>query len=468
MSYSFKQLILIAILTGAYTFCHAQEIDFDEAELTTFIASQMRLSRIPNLAVGIVRRDKIVYLRGFGTTAGQQISPRTPFLIGSLSKSFTALAVMQLAEAEKLNLDTPVYQYLSWFRLRDVEASRTITVRHLLNQTSGLPTSAGFFAPDADSLSQTELAHPVGQVYEYCNLNYKILGMLIEAVTGQTYAVYMQEHVLVPLEMRSTYLTYDDAVRNGLIEGHQYFFGLPVSVSTLPYQSAAAGHIASSAEDMCHYLIAHLQDGVYNNRSIITPTNIALMHTARSDIGSRYGMGWVAGRLNGLEAIGHTGLNEGFSSNMTILPEKGYCIIILTNVNSFTQHHDLMDGIIRRLHSQPTKFYIPYELLQRFLLLFTLLFGLAQLIRQLWKWRNLGYPLLMLMTAKVIVPLICGIAFTLFLLIAVPLWADAPLGVLLSYQPDIGYGLICGATSFTLASFVGAFVKSKLSLAAAR
>jgi CubicO group peptidase (beta-lactamase class C family) len=264
MSYSFKQLILIAILLGAYTYCHAQEIDFDEAELTTFIASQMRLSRIPNVTVGIIRRDKIVYLRGFGTTAGQPISPQTPFLVGSLSKSFTALAVMQLVEAGRLNLDTPVYQYLSWFRLRNVEASRTITVRHLLNQTSGLPTSAGFFAPDADSLSQTELAHPVGQVYEYCNLNYKILGLIVEAVTGQTYAAYVQEHILDPLEMRSTYLTYDAAVTHGLTEGHQYFFGLPVLVSTPPYQSAAAGHIASSAEDMCHYLIAHLQGGIYN------------------------------------------------------------------------------------------------------------------------------------------------------------------------------------------------------------
>lgn len=467
MSYSFKQLILIAILLGAYTYCHAQEIDFDEAELTTFIASQMRLSRIPNVTVGIIRRDRIVYLRGFGTTAGQPISPQTPFLVGSLSKSFTALAVMQLVEAGRLNLDTPVYQYLSWFRLRNVEASRTITVRHLLNQTSGLPTSAGFFAPDADSLSQTELAHPVGQVYEYCNLNYKILGLIVEAVTGQTYAAYVQEHILDPLEMRSTYLTYDAAVTHGLTEGHQYFFGLPVLVSTPPYQSAAAGHIASSAEDMCHYLIAHLQGGIYNGRSIITPASIALMHRPPSDIRSHYGMGWVAAEWNGLESIRHTGLNENFSASMNILPEKGYGIIILTNVNSFTPHHDLMDGIIRRLHSQPTKFYIPYELLQRFLLLFTLLFGLAQLLRQLRKWHNLGYPLLMLMTAKVVVSLICGIAFSLFLLIAVPLWADAPLGVLLSYQPDIGYGLICGAITFTLASFVGTFVKSKLSLAGA-
>ena len=469
MSYVFKALILITIFLGAGTYCHAQEIDFDEAELTAFIASQMRLSRIPSLAVGIIRRDRIVYLRSFGTTAGKPVTPQTPFLIGSLSKSFTALGVMQLVEAGKLNLDTPVYQYLPSFRLRDVEASRTITVRHLLNQTSGLPKSAGFFVPETDALSRTELAHPVGQVYEYCNLNYKILGLLIEAVTGRTYAAYMQEHVLNPLEMRFTYLTYDDAVGHGLIEGHQYLFGLPVSVSTFRYdnRNVAAGGIVSSAEDMCRYLIAHLQDGIYNGHSIITPANLALTHQPRSDIGSRYGMGWVAGQWNGLESISHLGLNEDFSSNMNILPEKGYGIIILTNVNSFTQHHDMMDGIVRRLHGQPTKSYIPYELLQRLLLLVTLLFGLAQLIRRFLNWRKLGYPLLIRMTAKVAVLLTFGVGISLFLLIAIPIWANAPLNIIFRFQPDIGYGLLCGAIIFTLASFIGAFVRSKLSLAVA-
>ena len=202
MSFIRKALILLTVFLGANTYCHAQEIDFDEAELTTFIASQLRVSQVPGLAVGIVRRDRIVYLRGFGTTTGRGITPQTPFLIGSLSKSFTALAVMQLVEAGQLDLDAPIYQYLPWFRLGDVEASRTITVRQLLNQTSGLPTSAGFFTPDADSLGKTELAHPVGQVYQYCNLNYQILGLLIEAVTGQTYAAYVQEHLLDPLQMR--------------------------------------------------------------------------------------------------------------------------------------------------------------------------------------------------------------------------------------------------------------------------
>lgn len=469
MSFTRKSLILLAVFLGVHTYCHAQGMDFDEAELTRFIVSQLKVSHVPGLAVGIVKRDRIVYLRGFGTTAGQSITPQTPFLIGSLSKSFTALAVMQLVEVGKLNLDTPVHQYLPWFRLKDLEASRAITIRHLLNQTSGLPTSAGFFTPDADSLGKTELAHPVGQVYEYCNLNYKILGMLIEAVTGQTYAAYVQGHVLDPLEMHSTYLTYDDAIGHGLVEGHQYVFGLPVSVATLPYDSrnVPAGYIASSAEDMCRYLIVQSQGGFYNGRQVITPSSLALMHQPRGDIGSRYGMGWVAGEWNGLQSIRHTGLNEDFSSNMNILPGKGYGIIILSNVNSFRVHNDLMDGIIRRLHGQQTKSYVPYELLQRLLLLATLLFGLVQLLRQLWRWRALGFPLSIRVRAKVIAHLILSVTISGILLVAVPVWADSPLNALLMYEPDIGYGIICGAIIFTLAGIIGAFVKSKLLVGAA-
>jgi CubicO group peptidase (beta-lactamase class C family) len=469
MSFIRKSFILLFVSLGVPLYCYAQGVGFDEAALTTFIESQMRASHVPGLAVGIVQRDRIVYLRGFGTTKGQRITPQSPFLIGSLSKSFTALGVMQLVEAGKLNLDAPVHTYLPWFRLKDPAASRTITVRHLLNQTSGLPTSAGFFTPDADSLSRTDLAHPVGRVYEYSNLNYRILGMLVEAVTGKTYAAYIQEHLLEPLQMHSTYLTYDDAVRGGLVGGHQYIFGLPVSASTPRYDdgSVAAGYIASSAQDMCHYLSANLQDGVYEGHRVISPAGLALMYQPQDEIGSRYSMGWVAGEWSGLKSIWHTGLNENFSANMNILPEKGYGIIILGNVNSFTVHNDLMDGIIRQLHGQPTKSYVPYELLQRLLLLIILLFGLAHLLRQLLAWRGLGYPFLIKIRTKVIVHLAIGIAISCVLLIAVAVYAGSPLNALLMYQPDVGYGVICGAVIFTLAGIIGAFVRSKLSLTAA-
>jgi CubicO group peptidase (beta-lactamase class C family) len=109
--------------------------------IDAYVEEQMRRLKIPGVSLAIIEGDKIVHLRGFGRSrlGGEAPTPQTPFFIGSLTKSFTALAVMQLVEAGKIELDAPVQRYLPWFRVADPAASAQITVRHLLNQTSGLP-----------------------------------------------------------------------------------------------------------------------------------------------------------------------------------------------------------------------------------------------------------------------------------------------------------------------------------------
>ena len=111
------------------------------AEIENFVMDEMAAQRIPGLALGIVEGDRIAYVRGFGTAddSGRKVTPQTPFIIGSLSKSFTALAVMQLVEANKIELGAPVQRYLPWFRVADEKASAEITVRHLLNPRAVCP-----------------------------------------------------------------------------------------------------------------------------------------------------------------------------------------------------------------------------------------------------------------------------------------------------------------------------------------
>ena len=117
--------------------------------IDAYIRKQMKGARIPGLALGIVHDGRPVHLRGFGRAddSGRAFTAQTPFFIGSNSKSFTALAVMQLAEAGKVDLDAPVQRCIPWFRVADPEASALITVRHLLNQTSGLTERAGSGMP---------------------------------------------------------------------------------------------------------------------------------------------------------------------------------------------------------------------------------------------------------------------------------------------------------------------------------
>ena len=155
---------------------------------------------------------------GFGEAgaSGQAVTPETPFIIGSLSKSVTALAIMQLVEAGEVELDAPVQQYLPWFRVADEQASAEITVRHLLNHTSGtLDQDGRSFQGDGDTsdtalettvreLSTAELAEPVGTKFQYSTVNYSVLGLIVQTVSGESYESYVQENVFDPLEMRQS------------------------------------------------------------------------------------------------------------------------------------------------------------------------------------------------------------------------------------------------------------------------
>jgi CubicO group peptidase (beta-lactamase class C family) len=116
--------------------------------IDAYLEEQMRRLNLPGVSLAIVEGQQIVHLRGFGRArpGGEAPSPQTPFFIGSLTKSFTALAVMQLVEAGQVELDAPLQRYLPWFRVADPQASAQITVRHLLNQTSGLSVWPGMAA----------------------------------------------------------------------------------------------------------------------------------------------------------------------------------------------------------------------------------------------------------------------------------------------------------------------------------
>ncbi len=198
------------------------------AALDAYIEEQRLRLHIPGIALAVIEGDRIAYTQGFGLArpGGEAPCPQTPFFIGSLTKSITATAVMQLVEAGKVELDAPVQRYLPWFRVADPQVSARMTVRHLLNQTSGLPTGAGSVIladfddrPDASerqvrALSSLKINRPPGAKCEYSNLNYNILGLIIEAASGETYATYIQNHIFDPLEMAHSYSSKAKARQN--------------------------------------------------------------------------------------------------------------------------------------------------------------------------------------------------------------------------------------------------------------
>ena len=321
----------------------------DFAGIDAYITAQMQSDRIPGLALGIVQSNKVVHLHGFGkaNSDGQPVSPQTPFILGSISKSFTSLATMQLFEQGKLSLDTPVQHYISWFNVGNSPETSKITVRNLLNQTSGIPTYAGgkMLAGDGtetleklvQELSTIPLKTPVGETFHYSEDNAIVLALIIQIVSGQSYEQYIQDHIFSPLQMKQSFVDQNEAESNGLAHGYRWWFGLPIA-ATLPYPNAALGasFLISSAEDMTHYLVAQLNGGNYAQTSILSTNGITELHRPVAPVGTgdRYAMGWVVGTLKGEPVIWHGGDTANYHADVVLVPERQLGIIILTNVNN--------------------------------------------------------------------------------------------------------------------------------------
>lgn len=217
-------MIILVMVTGILPLlqpgvaqAEAAPLAVDTARIDKFVEMMREKLDIPGVAVGIVQGDQTVYTKGYGISGpdGQPVTAQTPFILGSVSKSFTALAIMQLVEQGKIDLDAPVQHYLPDFELADKEASKTILVRHLLNQNSGLSTLHGRTAftntmPTIDALihnlKDTPLTEAVGSKFQYSNFNYDILGGIIQAVSGKSYTKYIQDHVYSPLICRTVLL----------------------------------------------------------------------------------------------------------------------------------------------------------------------------------------------------------------------------------------------------------------------
>jgi CubicO group peptidase (beta-lactamase class C family) len=307
-----------------------------------YVQEQMREMRMPGVALAIVKGDDVVHLEAFGDadSSGRAVTPQTPFIIGSTSKSFTALAIMQLVEAGKIDLDAPVRRYIPWFRVADREASERITVRNLLNHTSGLSRAAGgeYLQKHDDSkgalesagrsLRTQELDRPVGKSFEYSNANYTILGLIVQRVSKESYERYVEEHILTPLQMNDSYMFVPEAQRHGLATGHEYWFGVPFSGGGVAHGRAAtpSGYISSSARDMSHYLIAQLNGGRYDGTRVISSEGMAELHQGTVDMGPSisYAMGWEDTELSGVPVVRHSGDTGNFHASIILAPDSAW------------------------------------------------------------------------------------------------------------------------------------------------
>lgn len=332
----------------------------DYSKVDAHVRSRMRSLGIPGMALALVAKEKIVFLRGYGKAdLRREVTPQTPFFIGSLSKSFTALAIMQLYEKGRLDIDTPVRSYIPWFAVADKSASENLTPRHLLNQTSGLKRYPGTIPPPDASLEKAvrtfrglRSRRPPGREFQYSNNNYVILGLLVETVSGLPFEEYVARNILEPLEMRNTYFSPGEAEKAGLAKGHAAILGSSVP-GNQPWRKylVPAGHMISSAEDLGRYLIAWNNKGVYGDRQILSPAGIDEMQRPPGETGSSYAMGWFVRSSEGLTNVSHSGEVAFFYSRAVFFPEDKWGLVYLVNMNgpSMRDGYRKMAGEIVRL-----------------------------------------------------------------------------------------------------------------------
>ncbi len=315
------------------------------AAVDRFVNAQMAKHRVPGLALAITRHGQVVHVRGYGAAReGEPVTAQTQFRLASLSKSFTAVAVLQLAESGRVDLDALVSRYVTDFTVVAPPGSGTITVRQLLNHTSGL-ADAGFvhglagqqntLAERVASLKTAQSIDRPGTAFHYFDPNYQVLARLVELVSGQPFDVYLKTNIFAPLGMANTVsaMTSDGAAQRAshLAQGHMVLYGVPIAVPELSGFLGGSGGIVSSAADMAHYLAAQSQGRKDVEPRMLSPAGITLMQTPPPGLASSYGMGWAASEVDGIRTVEHNGVLSTFYADAVLLPDSGYAFVLLYN-----------------------------------------------------------------------------------------------------------------------------------------
>ena len=465
MKYRKLIILIFALLFWANGISQNRQNVFNE--ITEFIEKERKSYNIPNVVVGITNTDSILYLQNFGKGEIDDL-----YLIGSNSKSFTALAILLLQEKGILDINLPVKNYLPWFKYKSSEQSDNVRIIDLLNHTSGIPRKSGMYEPNSNIEIKEYYADILEQIspknnnignYEYSNLNYQLLGLIIEQTSKKKYSELLKNEVFEPLNLNKTFATKNETEQYGLIESYQYLLYFPFLKKSVDYNdyTVSSGFIASTADNMCLYLriLMNSKDTLQN---LIVNQNITnQLFKPRVEKGSAYGMGWEIRKWEEFERFKHDGLTQSFSSSMLILPELEIGIVIMTNVNNLPSTIEMADGILRILTDKERVEYSKVGFYLRNSLPLFALWVLIVLFFRIKQWIRLKFPIGINKGVLSNMWLIIGVAFGLFWVIYFPVAFNTPLFAIIDYEPNSGYSLITLTIGIIINSLIGYFNKTR-------
>jgi CubicO group peptidase (beta-lactamase class C family) len=327
---------------------------------------------VPGLAVAVVDRDRVLWAEGFGDRddQGDPVTPDTIFGLQSLSKLFTATAVMQAAEAGRLDLDEPITTYLPGFTVHsafEAHPERRITLRMLLSHTAGFTHEAsvgnsneldpGTFDEHVHSISDTWLRFPVGSGFAYSNLGIDLAGYILERVEGRPFADLMRDSLLGPLRMdRSTFDRAEILADDNRAVPHVDYYPDPPLYEPV----TAAGGLYSSADDLARFLRFELGEGILGGRTVLGPDSMREMRTIPPPFAGEqagYALGVSRTRWNMWDQrpdlFNHGGGGSGFMSDLWWAPQLGVGVAVLTNSDDHDLQMNLALSILRDLVLEP-------------------------------------------------------------------------------------------------------------------
>ncbi|MCL1696932.1 serine hydrolase [Lysinibacillus sp. BPa_S21] len=344
--YLFIISMIVALGSLMPTIANADE---KTQKIDQFIKEQMAISKIPGVSLVIVEKGKTVYEKGFGYADVQSktpVTPKTLFELGSTSKAFTGLAILQLEKEGLLKRSDDVQKYIPWFKLKYNGKSQLITINQLLYHTSGIATNTISNIPKSNEPNALELTvkklldQPLnrqpGSSFEYATINYDVLGLVIEKVSKQPFDTYIKQQLLKPISMNDTVVGIHQVNSNEMATG--YKIGLMREQAYTPpiYRgNVPAGYVISNTSDIAKWL--KLQLGNSQNETIdykiIQESHIPDQSVEPFDKDTYYASGWgVMGKEE--QYISHAGENPTFSSYFIIQPNEQLGVAVLSNMNS--------------------------------------------------------------------------------------------------------------------------------------
>ncbi len=359
--------VIIILCLASYVLAHYDTKEYAIEQADEYVEKMCEIANVPGMSIVVWKDNRERYINvGYADKSAKvKAAGNTQYELGSTTKAFTALGILLLEQDGLLDRKDSVREYLPWFEPVYDGEKADVTIEHLLCHTSGIPvwtvstlptgtsSDTGLLEQTVRKIQSVELDNPPGTVHSYATINYDVLALVLEEVTGITYEEYIEQNVLEPLGMKDSYFRVDDAKTEQLAQGYRYLL-MRVQEYDAPafYGNTAAGYLVSTTEDLMIWMKAQMGILEKDMTESLEKVYAAIResHSYPIEKGQNYWAGW-----NLYDSyFSHSGNNPNFSSQVIVCRDGTKAVFALSNISSAAATATA-DGIFRMLCGETVK-----------------------------------------------------------------------------------------------------------------